>query len=224
MRPADPADGERASAPKPHGVIGPNAIIRMQEAMARRLGEDMTADIFRAADIGFYLDHAPEKMVDEEHVALLHKALVDAVGPQQAGSISWLAGHLTGDYLLANRIPNLAQRVLALLPRRLAAAILVKAVAKHSWTFAGSGRFAYAFRQGSNSRWTGRPSAGIYGPESRPATISPGPSSGSLVRSSGLRFACRNAPAPPKVTLPAVSGCAGRHWRISPWRGRARSG
>ena len=65
--------------------------------------------------------------------------------PSRAASVSWIAGLRTADYLLANRIPRQAQRVLKLLPRRLAAFVLLKAIGSHAWTFAGSGRFSWRF-------------------------------------------------------------------------------
>ena len=71
------------------------------------------------------------------------KLTIDPEAP--AAVISREAGRLTGDYLLAHRIPASAQRVLKKLPRRLAARLLVAAIARHAWTFAGSGAFSYSF-------------------------------------------------------------------------------
>ena len=79
-------------------------------------------------------------MIDEAPVARLHQALRTRV-PDLAPSLSRQAGTMTGDYILANRIPGLAQRVLRGLPASLGARILAKAIARHAWTFAGSGRF-----------------------------------------------------------------------------------
>jgi divinyl protochlorophyllide a 8-vinyl-reductase len=84
-------------------------------------------------------------MVDETDVSALHRALVISLGPERADPASLEAGRLTGDYLLANRIPQKAQSLLRVLPRWLAARVLLTAVAKHAWTFAGSGRFSYTF-------------------------------------------------------------------------------
>jgi divinyl protochlorophyllide a 8-vinyl-reductase len=42
---------------------------------------------------------------------------------------------------LAHRIPQPVQAALRLLPARLAASILTGAIARHAWTFSGSGRF-----------------------------------------------------------------------------------
>jgi divinyl protochlorophyllide a 8-vinyl-reductase len=52
------------------------------------------------------------------------------------------AGAATGDYLFAHRIPRLAQRLLRVLPAPLASRVLLKAITRHAWTFAGSGHFA----------------------------------------------------------------------------------
>lgn len=45
--------------------------------------------------------------------------------------------------------PRLAQLVLSQLPPRLAAKILVRAVARHAWTFTGSGQFNHALDPGN---------------------------------------------------------------------------
>ena len=47
----------------------------------------------------------------------------------------------TGDYLLAHRIPKPVQALLKRLPAPLAARVLLAAITRHAWTFAGSGRF-----------------------------------------------------------------------------------
>ncbi len=65
------------------------------------------------------------------------------VGLPQAARIADQAGRLTADYLLANRIPGLAQRTLGLLPPTLALGLLLRAIGRHSWTFAGRGRFGW---------------------------------------------------------------------------------
>jgi divinyl protochlorophyllide a 8-vinyl-reductase len=63
------------------------------------------------------------------------------VTPDVARDLFYEAGLLTGDYILANRIPKAAQIVLKMLPRGLATRALTVAIGKHSWTFAGSGTF-----------------------------------------------------------------------------------
>jgi divinyl protochlorophyllide a 8-vinyl-reductase len=128
------------------GVIGPNAVTRLAEAL-RELGPEPTARaIFRRAGVERHLDNPPTRMIDERDVAALHCAMVDLLGPADAARTSTLAGRLTGDYLLANRIPRVAQAILRAAPRPIAARVLMRAIAKHAWTFAGGGAFSYAFK------------------------------------------------------------------------------
>lgn len=61
--------------------------------------------------------------------------------PDDAAVILRVAGQGTGDYLLARRIPKPAQVALRLLPRRARGPLLARAIARHAWTFAGSGAF-----------------------------------------------------------------------------------
>jgi anaerobic magnesium-protoporphyrin IX monomethyl ester cyclase len=61
--------------------------------------------------------------------------------PARAATLSAQAGTGTADYILAHRIPAPVQTVLRALPPGPSAWILSRAIAKHAWTFAGSGRF-----------------------------------------------------------------------------------
>ncbi len=82
-------------------------------------------------------------MVSERHVAALQATLRDVYGPEMARTISRDAGYRTGDYLLANRIPKPAQFVLRLLPAQWSARVLARAITRHAWTFAGTGKFSF---------------------------------------------------------------------------------
>jgi len=121
--------------------IGPNAITRVASALNDEIGAEGTATLFRQAGLARYLETPPGQMVDEREVVRLHQVLRNELGLQRARTISWEAGRRTADYLLAVRIPKPAQLVLKLLPAVPASRILLKAVGKHSWTFAGSGHF-----------------------------------------------------------------------------------
>jgi divinyl protochlorophyllide a 8-vinyl-reductase len=140
--PASPADGVLLHD-APHGRIGPNAIIRVAEALNDRIGAPGTQALFESAGLAAYLARTPEAMVDEEHVARLQRQLRAVLGPEMAREISCDAGARTGDYLLAHRIPAPAQFVLRLLPAGVAARVLAKAISRHAWTFAGTGAFSY---------------------------------------------------------------------------------
>lgn len=80
-------------------------------------------------------------LMPEGPAARLHHAVRETLGP----AAPWVlaeAGRATGDYILAHRIPRAAQAVLRTLPAALSAPLLKAAIAKHAWTFAGSGQFS----------------------------------------------------------------------------------
>jgi divinyl protochlorophyllide a 8-vinyl-reductase len=134
LDPAPSADPEAAR-------IGPNAITRIAEALIAARG---SADaVFERAGLAHYLAAPPQTMVDEREVIALQQALRAELDPAAAAAIAHDAGLRTGDYLLAHRVPKGAQRILKLLPPGPAARMLLGAVAKHSWTFSGSGHFSF---------------------------------------------------------------------------------
>ncbi|MEJ1159109.1 bacteriochlorophyll 4-vinyl reductase [Prosthecomicrobium sp. N25] len=143
----DPIGTARPHAPAPAapGLVGPNAITRMDEALAALRGPILRDRVFAAAGLSHLVRTPPTAMVDEGDVAGLHRALRAVLGPAEGQRISAEAGQLTGDYLLAHRIPRPARALLRALPRPLAARLLVRAIARHAWTFAGSGSFSFRF-------------------------------------------------------------------------------
>jgi divinyl protochlorophyllide a 8-vinyl-reductase len=122
--------------------IGPNAITRLAEALDALRGHADTLAVFARAGLAHRLEAPPERMVDEAEVIALHEALHGLVPDGEAAAIAADAGRRTADYLVAHRIPRLMRLVLPRLPARLAARILLAAIGRHAWTFAGSGRFA----------------------------------------------------------------------------------
>ena len=122
--------------------IGPNAIIQLGETFAAHQNmAEAQRHLCRLQGACRLLAHPPEHMVDEAIVA----RLFTTVASDMSNARDYLAeaGSRTGDYILANRIPAFARRILPLLPSRLALRILLKAIQKHSWTFAGSGQFHF---------------------------------------------------------------------------------
>ncbi len=130
------------SAPAEPGRIGPNAITRMAEALEMLAGASMRDALFREAGLEDIF-RAPTGMVPDEEVARLHVAVFAHLGVAKAREIGAEAGRRTGAYLLAHRIPKLARLVLPMLPSRMALGILLKAVQRHAWTFAGRGVFGW---------------------------------------------------------------------------------
>jgi divinyl protochlorophyllide a 8-vinyl-reductase len=127
------------------GRIGPNAVIRIGEALDAACGRTTTEALFAAAGLADCLTNPPSAMIDEDWVRRLHTTLRAALAPELLAKIGRDAGRRTGDYLLAHRIPQAAQRVLRVSPAALAARILVPAIARHAWTFTGSGAFSADF-------------------------------------------------------------------------------
>lgn len=119
--------------------IGPNAVLQHLPVLDAIIGERLrNALLYRA---GVEEPPADSGMLAEEDVARLHHA-VRLYLPSHAPEVQRKAGLATGDYILANRIPAAAQRVIRALPAALGVRLLTLAIAKHAWTFAGSGRFS----------------------------------------------------------------------------------
>lgn len=123
--------------------IGPNAITRMAEALQAGVGAAATAAVFRRAGLGHYLEHAPQQMVPEDEVIRLHHEVRAALPTRTAREVARDAGTRTAAYLLAHRIPRALQGLLRRLPARWAARVLLIAISRHAWTFAGSGTFSW---------------------------------------------------------------------------------
>lgn len=120
------------------GLIGPNAILQLMPVLERMAGRDGALRMLRQAGVAALPDGS--EMIAEGDAARLHQ-WVRAMMGDQAAEMTQAAGQGTARYILAHRIPNPAQRLLRLLPAGLAARALSWAIAKHAWTFAGSGRF-----------------------------------------------------------------------------------
>jgi divinyl protochlorophyllide a 8-vinyl-reductase len=133
------ADGPPLSHASHIGRIGPNAIIRVAEALEHLEGSPTRTEIFRHAELDHYLAQAPDAMVPEHEVTRLQRTLRERLSAARAVAVNREAGRLTGQYLLAHRIPGIAQAILRRLPPGYANRLLLKAIGGHTWTFAGSG-------------------------------------------------------------------------------------
>lgn len=132
----------QASVAAARGLIGPNAITRIAQVLPAWRGTAFAERVFERAGLLHHWRRPPERMVREDEVRALHRALREVMPPEEAAAVSRAAGRVTADYLLAHRIPPAVQRLLKALPAGLAARLLVAAITRHAWTFAGSGRFS----------------------------------------------------------------------------------
>ncbi len=122
--------------------IGPNSLIQTGQALAALFGDETARRIFDRAGIGHRYADPPGTMIDEREPQRLFAVLCDTLSDQDATRVLAEAGHRTGHYLLANRIPKPARRLLPRLPSAISTRLLVRAISVHAWTFAGSGRFS----------------------------------------------------------------------------------
>ncbi|MFN3936500.1 MAG: bacteriochlorophyll 4-vinyl reductase [Gemmobacter sp.] len=130
-----------AMAPPGPGLIGPNAVLQLIPVLDAALGRDARTALFARARTAPPPQDAG--MLPEADCAALHDALRHA-RPDAAPELLARAGRATADYVLAHRIPAAARAVLRALPASPGRRFLVRAIARHAWTFAGSGRFRIA--------------------------------------------------------------------------------
>lgn len=118
--------------------IGPNAITQLVAVLDRVEGRGVRAAVMAEAGVG--VPDPALGMIPEGEAAAVHRAL-RVVLPERAEGLLRLAGLATGSYILRHRIPAPVQWAIRALPAPLGARVLAGAIARHSWTFAGSGRF-----------------------------------------------------------------------------------
>jgi len=120
-------------------AIGPNALLQLAPVLEAEGGPDLLARILGLAGVPGL---PPEDRMMPLHQAVqVHQAL-RRDRPEAAPRLLAEAGAGVGRYILAHRIPLPAQRLLRLLPAPLAARALSAAIAKHAWTFVGTGQLA----------------------------------------------------------------------------------
>ncbi len=124
------------------GRIGPNAVSQLILSLRAAGLERAMAPAFARAGATAWLAAPPEAMVDAGRAGRLHRAVRASLPPARAAAVMADAGRRTADYLLATRIPRPVQLLLKLLPARVSALILVSAIRRHAWTFAGAGHFS----------------------------------------------------------------------------------
>ena len=121
------------------GRVGPNAILQTAAALRDLLGLAIEHAVCDRAGLARYIEAPPKQMVREEEAARLFDAVRSMLAGTQADAVLAEAGRRTARYVAANRIPKPVTAWLAVLPHAVAGRILLTAIHKHAWTFAGSG-------------------------------------------------------------------------------------
>lgn len=139
------------------GRIGPNAVIQLRAAMIEVLGEGQARAFFSRCGLGELYSDPPTEMIEEAIPARLYQRLYADLPVEEADSIARRSGVLTADYVMANRIPGLVRTLLQVLPPALSGPILLKAIQKNAWTFAGTGKCSVASGARARIRISGNP-------------------------------------------------------------------
>jgi len=159
---------EAATISAVNARIGPNALIQTVRALRDHYAEDNLYAILNTHDQTYLLEREPTEMVMEQEFSELVDSLCCHLDNNTAHNILKVSGQYTADYLLAHRIPGFFQKLLKILPKRLALRALLTAIGMHAWTFAGSGTFTYTVGQRSELVVTspiqpGETVSGFYG-------------------------------------------------------------
>ncbi len=123
--------------------IGPNSIIQTVAALEASFGKAEAEAILQRIGQGHWIGNLPTEMTEESKFHALVTAVEKEIGENATASILEESGQRTAKYLLRVRIPAIFQKVVKLLPPRAAFKLLLFAISKNAWTFAGSGQFSY---------------------------------------------------------------------------------
>ena len=134
----EPRVHRRLSTDPDGALIGPNAVLQLVPVLDDALGPAGRRALLARAGVTIA---AGDRMIPEADAACAHQRVRAELGPRAAG-LAARAGRLTGEYILAHRIPAPARTLLRTLPPSPAARLLSKAIAQHAWTFVGSGRLS----------------------------------------------------------------------------------
>lgn len=121
--------------------IGPNAIVQLAHTLCAHHGRAVAARLL-SESTSYTLEALPEAMVNEAEVQALVQHCMHSLGHMQGLAALHEAGARTATYLMAHRIPRMAQLAMRIAPQRLALRMLLRAMQAHAWTFAGSGQFS----------------------------------------------------------------------------------
>lgn len=133
----------RHAVPAAENRIGPNAVTQLITALEDAGQHGVLTTLLTELGHAEWHTAPPQAMIPVHLATRMHLGVRRLLPPREAEAILAHAGERTGAYLLANRIPASARTILRWLPGRLAGPVLLRAIAAHAWTFAGSDRFSW---------------------------------------------------------------------------------
>ncbi len=123
--------------------IGSDAVLQTLDALGEVGGELLAHKVLEAAGLRYVLDQKLQEMVPQNLFLGLVRAIEDTLPRSQVDLVAVTSGRKTGSVLLEQYIPDMAQKLLHTLPPHVAGPLLLHALEKHSWTFAGSAKVHY---------------------------------------------------------------------------------
>lgn len=124
------------------GEVGPNSVIQLGAALREAFGPATARRVFADAGLLDRLDDPPQRLISEREPAALFEAVTQICDPSKADAVLRDAGRRTADYVMRHRIPSVARSILAVAPTAIAGRLLLSAIKRNAWTFAGSGTVA----------------------------------------------------------------------------------
>ncbi|WP_338548708.1 bacteriochlorophyll 4-vinyl reductase [Roseovarius phycicola] len=118
--------------------IGADAILQTLDALSDVGGDILAQKVLEAAGLRHMLDQKLQEMVPQNIFLALVRAIENTLPRSQVDLVAVSSGRKTGDVLLEQYIPDMAQKLLHTLPPHVAGPLLLQALEKHAWTFAGS--------------------------------------------------------------------------------------
>ena len=126
--------------------IGPNSIIQTVAAAREQYGDEAVTAWLRRTGRAHLLEAMPDHMLPESEFGALIDDLRQWLGISAAMQVLARSGDLTANYVATNRVPGFIRLLLPRLPVGFALRMFLPAIARHAWTFAGSGRFGYTLQ------------------------------------------------------------------------------
>lgn len=118
--------------------IGSDAVLQTLDALSEVGGVHLVQRIVDVAGLRYVVDQTLPDMVPQSVFSALVQSIEDMLPRSQVDLVAVKSGRKTGAILLEQYIPDMAQKLLRTLPKRVAGPLLLHALEKHAWTFAGS--------------------------------------------------------------------------------------
>jgi divinyl protochlorophyllide a 8-vinyl-reductase len=116
--------------------IGPSAVLQTLRAL-----DELEAQHRAEVEARAVVEPLGEGMIPERVFVGLIRAVREVLPRDRAEPVLRRAGELTAEYVRSHRIPAPLRATLAGLPAFIAMPLMLQAIERHAWTFAGAGTF-----------------------------------------------------------------------------------